>query len=161
MASKRRYFKTPQISLLQQKVALCSTYKDAHCSIDKKKSQLLWSGKIRPSALSKEYAVVLFYRLGESPKVWVIGDELEQLDNSSFPHKYRIDRENKMVRICLYRYSEFNSSKFLSNTIIPWTVEWLYFYELWLATGEWLGGGEHPDGGKEKTDEDDNVYRLA
>lgn len=157
MASKSRYFKTPRLSLLQQKVALCSTYKDAHCSIDKKKSQLFWSGKIRPSPLSKEYVVVLFYHLGESPKVWVVGNELEQLDNPNFPHKFRIDCENKMVRICLYRYAEFNSSKFLSNTIIPWTVEWLYFYELWLATGEWLGGGEHPDVGKEKTDEDDNI----
>ena len=42
-----------------------------------------------------------------------------------------------------FRYSEFNSSKLIANTIIPWTVEWLYYYELWLATGEWLGGGEH------------------
>lgn len=157
MASKRRYFNPPQITLLQQKVALCSTYKDASCSIDKKKNQIIWSGKIKPSALSKEYTVVLFYHPGESPKVWVIGDELEQLDNPNFPHKFKIDRENRMVRICLYRYSEFNSSKLLSNTIIPWTVEWLYFYELWLATSEWFGGGEHPENGNEKKDEVDNV----
>ena len=57
----------------------------------------------------------------------------------------------KMVRICLYRYSEFNVYKLLADTIIPWTVEWLYFYELWLATGEWLGGGEHPDLDRKKT----------
>lgn len=55
------------------------------------------------------------------------------------------------------RYSEFNVYKLLADTIIPWTVEWLYFYELWLATGEWLGGGEHPDFGKEKTDDKCNT----
>ena len=33
----------------------------------------------------------------------------------------------------------------IADTIIPWTSEWLFFYELWLATGgEWLGEGEHP-----------------
>ena len=42
-------------------------------------------------------------------------------------------------------------TKLISNTIIPWTIEWLYFYELWLATGEWLGGGEHVDSGFSKT----------
>lgn len=155
MANKERYFKSSPISLIQQKVALCSAYKSASCHIDKKKNQLFWSGKIKPTALSKEYSSILVYHPGESPKVWVVGDELEKLDDPNFPHKYNIDAKNKMVRICLYRHSEFNSSKLLANTIIPWTVEWLYFYELWLATGEWLGGGEHPDAGKPKKDDSD------
>lgn len=153
MASKVRYCKSSPVSLIQQTVALCSTYKGASCSIDKKNKQLFWSGKICPTALSKKYTAVLEYRLGKSPKVWIVGDELEKLDDIAFPHKFEIDVENKMVRICLYRYSEFSSSKLLSKTIIPWTVEWLYFYELWLATGEWLGGGEHPDDGKTKTED--------
>lgn len=29
----------------------------------------------------------------------------------------------------------------ISDTIIPWVADWLLYYELWLATGEWLGGG--------------------
>jgi hypothetical protein len=32
----------------------------------------------------------------------------------------------------------------LAYTVVPWTSEWLVFYELWLITGEWLGGGTHP-----------------
>lgn len=154
--NKGRYFKSPPLSLIQQKVALCSAYKGVCCSIDKRKNKLFWSGKIKPTALSKEYMVILVYHPGKSPRVWVVGDELEKLDDPNFPHKYDIDAESKMVRICLYRYSEFNSSKLLANTIIPWTVEWLYFYELWLATGEWLGGGEHPDVGKPKADDSDS-----
>lgn len=129
------------------------TYSDAKCVIDKKRKQLFWYGKIRPTAFSKEYTVSIQYKLGNSPRVWVSGDELEKLDAKDFPHKYYIDVKAKKVRICLYRYSEFNACKLLADTIIPWTVEWLYFYEIWLATGEWLGGGEHPDLGKEKTDE--------
>ena len=152
MASKGQYYKNSPLTLIQQKVALCLAYKGANCSIDKKKGQLFWSGKITPTALSKEYTVVLVYHPGNSPKVWVIGEELEKLDDPNFPHKFYVDVKSKMVRICLYRYSEFNSSKLLANTIIPWTVEWLYYYELWLATGEWLGGGEHPETGKPKTE---------
>jgi hypothetical protein len=33
----------------------------------------------------------------------------------------------------------------LAMTVIPWISEWLYFYELWLVTGEWLGGGTHAE----------------
>jgi hypothetical protein len=30
----------------------------------------------------------------------------------------------------------------LGDTIIPWSAEWLMYYELWLATdASWLGGG--------------------
>lgn len=97
---------------------------------------------------------MITYRLWESPRVWVIGDELEKLEAIDFPHKYEIDAENKRVRICLYRYNEFNVFKVIANTVVPWTVEWLYFYELWLATGEWFGGGEHPNVGKTKNDEE-------
>ena len=28
------------------------------------------------------------------------------------------------------------------DTIVPWTAEWLLHYEVWLATGEWLGDGD-------------------
>lgn len=28
--------------------------------------------------------------------------------------------------------------------IVPWTSLWLYFFEDWLATDEWKGGGKHP-----------------
>ena len=130
-------------------VALKANYKDSDCVIENKK--LVWCGKVKPTAFSKEYNVLITYKMLESPKIWIIGEELEQLDNLDFPHNYCVEPENKMVRICLYRYSEFNKYKLLAKTIIPWTIEWLYFYELWLATGEWLGGGQHPS--KEKVED--------
>lgn len=120
------------------------------CSCEIKGDFLLWIGKIQPTPLSRIYTVVVKFRMWEPPQVWIIGDELQNLDSPDFPHKYEIDIDKKMVRICLYRYQEFNTYKFLSKTIIPWTIEWLYFYEIWLATNEWCGGGEHPDAGEAK-----------
>jgi hypothetical protein len=48
-------------------------------------------------------------------------------------------------RICLYyrKAREWNSSMFLSDTIIPWASEWLLHHELWVMTGVWSGGGIH------------------
>jgi hypothetical protein len=32
----------------------------------------------------------------------------------------------------------------MANSIVPWASEWLFFYEMWLITGEWDGGGRWP-----------------
>ena len=72
------------------------------------------------------------------------GNNVQKIDAPDFPHNYGIDRKKREVELCLYRGQEFTSRKLLAETIIPWAIEWLYFYEGWLATGKWLGGGEHP-----------------
>jgi len=147
----KRYPKPKKITVQKQKVALCAAFPEGKCSISLKK-KLVWSGIICPSPLSKEYVTVLTWVSGYSPRVWVIGDNLEKLDDPDFPHVYQIDLEHNMVRICLYRHQEFNQYTFIADKIIPWIVEWLYYYELWLATGEWHGGGEHPSGGDQEDD---------
>lgn len=86
--NKGRYYRNPPLTLIQQKVALCVVYKGGNCSIDKKKNQLFWTGKIKPTALSKEYTVVLVYYPGKSPKVWVAGDKLEKLDDAKNDKSY-------------------------------------------------------------------------
>jgi hypothetical protein len=32
----------------------------------------------------------------------------------------------------------------IADTIVPWTSEWLMYYEIWLATSDWYGGGVWP-----------------
>ena len=137
------YCKQKIFSIVEQRVALIKAYPESSILIENRK-KLVWYGLISPTAISKKYKVIIIYELNKSPEVYVIGDELEKLDAADFPHNYNIDKKNKMVKICIYRYREFSSSKILADTIVPWTVEWLYFYENWLATGKWLGGGAHP-----------------
>lgn len=31
----------------------------------------------------------------------------------------------------------------LAESVLPWTAEWLFYYEMWHVTGEW-GGPEAP-----------------
>ncbi|MDT0651422.1 hypothetical protein [Autumnicola edwardsiae] len=30
---------------------------------------------------------------------------------------------------------------FIADTIIPWSSEWLYHYEIWAGTGKWQAKG--------------------
>lgn len=128
--------------LIDQKIALMQAYPDGKCYI--RNSVLHWEGDIRPTAMSRLYRVVLKYRLGARPVVLLQGDNIQGLDRTGFPHKFSIDRENHCVSLCLHLTHEFDSTQLIADTIVPWAVEWLYFYEIWLTTGEWCGGGKHP-----------------
>jgi hypothetical protein len=35
--------------------------------------------------------------------------------------------------------NSYDGRTFIADTIIPWTAEWLYFYEKWLEDGIWWG----------------------
>lgn len=62
----------------------------------------------------------------------------------NFPHRYNKNLEKREVELCLNMPIEFNYSLRIIDTIIPWIQEWLYYYEIWLATDEWRGGGHTP-----------------
>jgi hypothetical protein len=32
----------------------------------------------------------------------------------------------------------------LDHTIVPWTALWLFYFEEWLISNDWKGGGVHP-----------------
>lgn len=151
MANKvKHYNRQKTLTLSRQRLILLKTYPESSCRINKHKT-LIWKASIKPSLISISYKVELFMKPREHPKVWVVGDELEKLDDPNFPHNYKIDLKKKKVLLCLYRYEEFSAIKSIAHTIIPWTIEWLYFYEIWLAIGTWCGGGEHPKAKNKKT----------
>lgn len=58
-------------------------------------------------------------------------------------HRFYESDDNEYVKLCLYypKYKEWTKSMFLSETIIPWAIDWIKYYELWRITGKWLGGG--------------------
>lgn len=47
--------------------------------------------------------------------------------------------------LCLYYpdYDEWEFTDRWAETLVPWASLWLYYYEIWLMTGDWLGGGIH------------------
>ncbi|HAO09295.1 MAG TPA: hypothetical protein DCQ50_20480 [Chryseobacterium sp.] len=123
-----------QVSAMRSKYPAFTTSFTSHSSIK-------ISGTLQPTSRSATYSFVLKYNMIESPKIRIITPVLQKNGKGEdIPHIYPGDN------LCLYhpRYNEFNRTDFLCDTIIPWTSLWLYYYEVWHLTDEWLGGGEHP-----------------
>lgn len=100
---------------------------------------LTWEGRLQPTPLSRIYEVNLVYRLKKVPKIYVIDPPLQKRAGKHAPHIY--DDES----LCVYYppANEWRPSMLLAHTVLPWASEWLMHYELWLATGDWYGGGIH------------------
>jgi hypothetical protein len=105
--------------------------------------RLIWRFVTSPTALSKRYRLRLEYRQYSSPAVFVEEPDLIDLaDGRRLPHVY----EQSPPRLCLYLPSngEWTSSMRIDQTIVPWAILWLFYFEEWLASNEWKGGGVHP-----------------
>lgn len=105
---------------------------------------LLATGEIYPTSRSEAYTVEVWLGIkkGDTIKVRILNPKLvRNANDDKIPHMY------SQKDLCLYmpRYAEFKRTDYISDTILPWTTLWLYYYELWHSTGEWLGGGEHPN----------------
>lgn len=118
----------------------------------------LWHGQFCPTTVT--YDVRMRYRAPFAPKngtpssaqprVTVKGLELdEQLGHAEVPHVYRSRSLNGQPQLCLFdpaaRPVEWSASDLLADTTVLRAGQWLIFYEGWLATGRWDGGGRHPD----------------
>jgi len=104
-----------------------------------------WRCQLSPTPLSRVYSVRIEYGRGRPPDVIVENPDLRVVaEGRPISHVYS---ENPM-NLCLYRpgRGQWAPWMLLDRTIVPWTVVWLYFFEEWLRSGEWRGGGEHPDG---------------
>ncbi|MEW6159358.1 MAG: hypothetical protein AB1813_18180 [Verrucomicrobiota bacterium] len=106
--------------------------------------ELICRGRIQPTEQSDAYRVEIRYSPWNSPNVRVINPAIPFTPGA---HMY------SNGTLCLYDWREQPWQKrwHLHETIIPWTAEWLVFYELWLLTGKWRGksathGTPKPDG---------------
>ncbi len=89
-----------------------------------------WIGYLQPSPSSSRYRVQIVYHGTGRPVVHV----LEPKISDDAPHTYPDGS------LCLYyKDGTWTQAKMLAETILPWTAEWLFFYEYWLSTGKWLG----------------------
>lgn len=105
--------------------------------------------RVCPTEQSRQYLITLKYKTGESPQVFLINQGIMKDKNDVLPHCYErkyYSSNKERVKLCLFYpgRGEWDNSMLIADTIIPWAVEWLYYYEKWRMTGEWYGGGEHP-----------------
>lgn len=98
----------------------------------------------KPSPLSRNYSIRITMKKNKWPKVYVTSPNLLELANGrKIPHLY----SQKKQKLCLFlpQVMEWHSAKILSRTVVPWIYLWLFYFEEWLFSDEWKGGGIHPD----------------
>lgn len=63
------------------------------------------------------------------------------------PHVYRYRQPLHSPALCAWDPVDepFDPSIYIADHVIPAVVRWLVFYEDWLDTGVWRGGGKHPE----------------
>lgn len=138
--------KTKSRSLVAQCQELKHTYPESKGSIEK--NRLHWSCELQPTPLSQTYKIKITtkprFAGNYTPEIYVLSPKPLKMaeGKTSLPHVF----DHKKQQICLYdnRCGEWNCSMSIAETIVPWAAEWLYFYEIWVMTGEWYGEGTHP-----------------
>ena len=136
-----RYQPVKPLNLGQQLASLRREYPDDAGVL--RSNVLEWTGILTPSPVGRDYRVRLIYQLGARPVVRVLDPSLRTLAaGQTIPHLYSQEREE----LCVYLpgQREWAPEKLLTRTVLPWLVLWLYFFEGWLGSGEWHGGGAHP-----------------
>lgn len=141
-----KYVKTKVLTMLQQRSCMRVYFPDLHFSGTDRKG--VWAGPLKHTKLSQAYEVKVEYLLGLWPEITILSPPLQKRDDQSrIPHVYEGDYP------CLYypKTGEWNPHKLIATYVIPWISMWLYFYEVWLATGNWYGEGiDHGEGAKSR-----------
>lgn len=120
------------------------------------RAELVVRGVVQPSPVTRRYKIRLSYRLGGAPRLFVVEPRLERRPaepDTPIPHTYGFAMPGK-ERPCVYYPpgGEWTPTKPLATTVMPWLLSWLVDYEVWYATGDWLGGGV-PHGTAKRPDE--------
>jgi hypothetical protein len=129
---------------------------NGHVSIQDNDKTVAWEGTLKPSPFSREYNVIIKYTIGTSPICVVTSPDLKELSiGRTIPHLYPNNTGIEGTKLCLYlpknekkkkrRASQWQSTDFIADSIIPWASLWLFYFEDWLFSDDWEGGGEHPE----------------
>jgi hypothetical protein len=118
----------------------------------------VWEGPVKPAGKTYRIRIVYFRKTIfdgwtlANPYVTVhvvdppIGAEAVK-EEHLLPHIYWNDRNPEWPSLCLWDPKEmfWTPEQMIATTILPWTAEWLLFFEYWQITGEFRGPGRHPD----------------
>jgi len=101
-------------------------------------NELVCRGTVQPTPLGQCYRTVIWYVGGRKPRVFLPGGQIRRRNpEEPIPHTYSDDEP------CLFfpKSSEWKPDMKIAASVVGWLILWLHYYEIWLATGEWLGGG--------------------
>ena len=96
---------------------------------------LTWLGIVQPGQNCGRYELRLQARPATPPKIFVTAPALRPDADGLLPHVYDDGS------LCVSQRGDWRPNMLFVDTFLPWSCEWLVYYELWLATGVWYGDG--------------------
>lgn len=107
---------------------------------------LRFSFKVAPSTMSRVYRCMLKLYPAKFPELFVLDPDPKILAAGRvLPHTYPHGGVGTKLCLWLPKAHEWAAQMRLDESYLPWAAEWLDYFEEWLITDEWSGGGEHPD----------------
>jgi hypothetical protein len=106
---------------------------------------LMWMGSLTPKA--QQYTVLVFWKpTATLPYVFIRDPKIHPRPGASFeqiPHLIFDSDNPEDSALCLFDPDgrEWSPAELIAKTTIYWASEWLFYYELWHVTGDWLGSG--------------------
>jgi len=108
--------------------------------------ELRFRFKVAPTPMARVYQCLLRVFPSDFPELMVMNPDPKELAvGRTLPHIY--PHEGLGTKLCLWlpRTHEWVHQMRFSETYLPWAAEWLDYFEEWLVTDVWSGGGEHPE----------------
>jgi len=132
----------PWLHLVRQRVLVERHFPCFSCSLQVRQGVLECIGEVQPCPDCDTYQIRVSLPKGGIPRVKIVSPHIPPISSI---HIY------SNGSLCLYDYREqpwmFDDD--LHEKIIPWTAEWLVYYELFKLEGKWLGP-EAPHGNTAK-----------
>lgn len=106
-----------------------------HGSTRLSSARLTWEGEVRPLPACDTYVLRLNAEPARPTTIHVSAPALVPDDDGCLPHVYDDGS------LCVSEFGDFRPGMLFVDTILPWALEWLIYYEQWRATGTWFGDG--------------------
>ena len=127
---------------------------------------VVWRGMLKPRA--KAYAVNILWWPGkiDRPYVVIADPPIEPRPGGTYdqiPH-LMFDPDNPTRSgLCLFDPDglEWSDADLIAETTVKWASEWLFYYELWHLTGEWLGPSVGAESASQMTAAEAESVRVA
>ena len=151
MTANRGFLSERRLTVSQQRARMMMIWPSLKTEIDGK--MLAITGVVQPTPIARRYTVRIVYKEFGIPRAYVLNPLLTRRPDAPdvlIPHTYDAATPGS-ERPCLFhpRRHDWNASMAIASSVMPWLLTWLIDYEIWQATGEWLGGGAmHGDGPK-------------
>jgi len=92
-----------------------------------------WTGAVAPWEGGPEYVLRITLKQGYHPNIQVISHDIGEYCKHTYPGK----------RLCLYHpydsEERWREDEFIAEKIVPWSVSWLAYWNIWKVTGHWHG----------------------